>query len=143
MTDATLGIGTFLEYETTIGASPLAFTTLEEVQDIPEVPNTREFVEATHQGSGDSKEYIAGLRDAEQFTVTCNYIPGTGGTHRAAWNMFKDKLVRKWQLRQTTASPEEIFRGDAVVAAVSHAFPLGDKKAFNITLRRTGAWDFV
>lgn len=138
MTDAALGIGTFLEYETVPGASPLAFTTVSEVLDIPEVPHTREFVEATNQSSaGYSREYIAGLIDAEEFTVPCNYLP-QDASQAAIWAMFNAGTARKWRLRESTTSPQVTWTFDAIVAAFNPAFPVGDKKALNVTLRRTG-----
>lgn len=138
MTEATLGIGTLLEYETTIGASPIAFTTVSEVLDIPELPHTREFVEATNQSSlNQTREYIAGLIDAEEFTVQCNYLP-QDNTQEAIWAMFNAGNARSWRVREATTSPEVTWTFDAIVAAFNPAFPVGDKKVLSITLRRTG-----
>lgn len=138
VTDATLGIGTKLEFETAIGASPIAFTTLSEVLDIPELPHTREFVEATNQDSlNQTREYIAGLIDAEEFTVQCNYIPDDA-TQQAAWALFNAGNARLWRVREATASPEVTWTFLAIVASFNPAFPVGDKKVVSITLRRTG-----
>ena len=138
MTEATLGIGTFLEYETVPGASPLAFTKVSEVLDLPELPHTREFVEATNQDSlNQTREYIAGLIDAEEFTVPCNYLP-QNATHAAIWAMFNAGTARKWRVRESTTSPEITWEFDAIVASFNPAFPVGDKKALAVTLRRTG-----
>ena len=138
MTQASLGIGTKLEYETTVGASPIAYTVLSEVLDIPELPHTREFVEATNQDSlNQTREYIAGLIDAEEFTVQCNYIPGDA-SQNAVWAMFNAGDARLWRVREATASPEETWTFLAIVAAYNPAFPVGDKKVLSVTLRRTG-----
>lgn len=138
MTDATLGIGTVLEYETTIGASPVAYTTLAEVLDIPSLTHTREFVEATNQDSvGNFREYIAGLIDAEEVTFECNYLP-QNATHAAVWQQFLDGTARSWRVREATTSPEVTWTFDAIVAAFAPSMPVGEKKMLSITLRRTG-----
>lgn len=138
MTQAALGIGTKLEFETTIGASPIAYTVLAEVLDIPELPHTREFVEATNQDSlNQTREYIAGLIDAEEFTVQCNQI-AQDATQAAVWAMFNTGAARSWRVREATESPEITWTFDAIVAAFNPSFPLGDKKVLSITLRRTG-----
>lgn len=57
------------------GATPTeAFTALEEVTEISGLGETTELIEVTHFGSNGSKEYIAGLADGKEFTVTCNYV---------------------------------------------------------------------
>ena len=106
--------------------------------DIPEVPHTREFVEATNQQSANGyREYIAGLKDAEEFTVPCNYIPGDT-SQEAVWDMYELGTARYWRLRETTTSPEATMTFLAIVAGVSYAYPVADKKVMNVTLRRTG-----
>lgn len=138
MTDAALGIGTKLEYETVPGASPLAFTVLSEVLDIPPLAHTREFVEATNQDSlNETREYIGGLIDAEEVTFECNYL-ANDATQTAVWAMFNDKSVRKWRVREATESPVVTWTFDAIVAAFAPSMPVGDKKVLSITLRRTG-----
>lgn len=140
MTDAVLGIGTKLEYETTIGASPLAFTTVPEVLDIPALAFTREFVEATNQDSpGETREYIGGLIDAEEITIQANYLPNNA-IQQAVYDQFRSKTARVWQVRETTASPEIIWRGEAIVSSYSPNMPVGDKKVLEFNLRRTGNW---
>lgn len=140
MTLATLGIGTKLEYETVIGASPLAYTTVAEVLDIPPLAQTREFVEATNQDSeGQSREYIPGLIDVEEITIECNYL-ANDPTHIAIEAMFQAGTTRKWRVREATESPEVTYTGDAVVSAYNPSMPVGDKKVLSFTLRRSGRW---
>ena len=57
------------------GATPTeVFTALEEVTEISGLGETTELIEVTHFASNGSKEYIAGLADGKEFTVTCNYV---------------------------------------------------------------------
>src|SRR6185369_17059244 len=116
MTQATLGIGTKVAYETTIGASPLAFTDVPEVLDVPDLPFTRVFWDATNQDSGDSKEYIAGLNDAQEMEISANYLP-QNSAQKAILGFFNDRLARKWEIRETTTSPVVTYTGLAIVAA--------------------------
>lgn len=138
MTAAALGIGTKLEYETVIGASPVAYTVLAEVLDIPPLTHTREFVEATNQDSlNETREYLGGLIDAEEVAFECNYL-ANDTTHAAVWAMFNAKTTRKWRVREATESPVITWTFDAIVAAFAPSMPVGDKKVLAITLRRTG-----
>ena len=137
MTQATLGIGTKIRIETTPGASPLAFTEIPEVGDIPPLPHTREFVEATNQDSGNSREYIGGLIDAEEFTFECNYLP-QNAVQDLLWARFKSGVAQEFEIEETTTSPAVELRFTGIIAAVSYAYPVADKKTMSVTIRRTG-----
>lgn len=140
MTAATLGIGTKLQFETTPGASPITWTTVSEMGDLPPLPHTREFVEATNQDSlGFTREYIAGLIDAEEFTVTGNYLP-QDASQIAVWTMSqtKDAGKRQWRVLEETASPAVSWQFEAAVSNFAPGFPVADKKTLAITLRRSG-----
>lgn len=136
-TEAELGIGTQLQYETVVGASPLAFTDVPEVLDIPTLTETREFVEATNQDSGDTREYIAGLNDAEEVTIEMNYLP-----HSAAQNelytRYQARTRCKWRVVEESTSPDITWEFDAFIASHGVSFPTADKKVRTIVLRRTG-----
>lgn len=57
------------------GATPTeVFTALEEVTEISGLGETTELIEVTHFASNGSKEYIAGLADGKEFSVTCNHV---------------------------------------------------------------------
>ena len=73
MTDAFYG---GVDYKIGDGGDPEVFATLEEVTDISGLGEILELIEATHFGSGGSKEYIAGQADGKEVTVTCNHILG-------------------------------------------------------------------
>lgn len=63
-----------LEFQISDNGSPETFAALEEISDVPGIGESLELIEATHFGSGGSKEYIAGLADGQEFTVTCNHV---------------------------------------------------------------------
>ena len=140
-TAASLGIGTKVEYETTPGASPLAFTTVPEVLDLPELPNTRETVETTNQDSQDfTREFIPGLIDPQQFTFECNYLPNNS-IQTAIWDQLKTANGgrRLWRVRETTSSPEITWTFEAFVIDFAVAAPVAGVRTVSITLQRTGA----
>lgn len=139
-TGAMLGIGTKLAYETTIGASPVAFTEVEQVGDFPEISETREFVETTNQDSLQKRrEYIGGLVDVEEVSFEMNKletVDGPGQQNLRA--MLQEVSPRWWRWRETTISPEKVQYVQAFLSKHSVTRPLGDKKVRTITLRMTG-----
>lgn len=138
MTDATLGIGTKFRIETVPGASPLAFTEIPEVLDIPELTESAEFVEATNQDSANfTREYIPGLIDAEEFTIEMNYLPAsTAQTLLRTRQRERVKFIA--QIVETTASPEVTWQFECYISAHSVSAPVAGKKIRSVTVRRTG-----
>lgn len=55
------------------GASPEAFTNIEEVQSLSGLGKTNPLVDVTHHAST-AREYIAGLPDGSELTIECNRI---------------------------------------------------------------------
>lgn len=137
-TGADLGIGTKLAFETTVGASPIAFTEVPQVLDIPDVVESREFVETTNQDSENRRrEYIGGLIDVEEITIPMNYLP-LDANQNALSAMLNEVTPRWWRLRETTVSPEKVQYFQAFVSMHARSYPVADKKQRQITLRRTG-----
>jgi len=137
-TGADLGIGTKLAFETTIGASPVAFTEVPQVLDIPDLTESREFVETTNQDSENRRrEYIGGLVDVEEITLPMNYLP-LDANQNSLRAMLNETTPRWWRLRETTVSPEKVQYFQAFVSMHAVSYPVADKKQRQITLRRTG-----
>lgn len=135
---ASLGIGTLVSYETTPGASPLAFTHVAEVLDIPPIVQSVEFVEATNQDSEDrTREYIPGLVDVEEIAFQANYLPQNSG-HAAILAMPKAGLKRRWRVVESTASPAITYDFEAFVSSASVSMPVAEKKLLEFSLRVTG-----
>lgn len=78
------------------GNSPEAFTTLYEVTSIGDFGETSDLVEVTHMLST-QKEFIHGLADGSEFTVTTNYLYSTS-THAALVTDVRNKTARNFQL---------------------------------------------
>lgn len=139
-TGARLGIGTKLAYETVIGASPRAYTEVEQVGDFPEISETREFVETTNQDSEQKRrEYIGGLVDVEEVEFEMNKLGATDGPGQQNLRaMLNETTPRLWRWRETESSPETTQWVYAYLSKHSVTRPLGDKMVRKITLRMTG-----
>jgi hypothetical protein len=72
-TSAFLGSLTLLQVGN--GLSPQTFTTIGEGVTISPIAQKKDLVEVTHFQST-AKEFIGGLSEGQEITVTCNYIPG-------------------------------------------------------------------
>jgi hypothetical protein len=55
------------------GASPEIFTTIGEVTNIGPLAQKKDLVEVTHMTST-AKEYIGGLTDGQEMSITCNFM---------------------------------------------------------------------
>lgn len=145
MTKAQLGIGTFLQYGDN-ASSPEAFTTLAEALDIS-ISVAREFLDVTNQDSpNESREYIGGLSDVDEFTVECN-LAGNGGTgdaghdpsHDAALAMQEAGGARTWRILESlVGGSNREWRFEAIVSGYSVNFPVAGQKTISFTFRITG-----
>ena len=139
-TGAKLGIGTKIEYETTPGASPVAFTNVPQVLDVPALNRPRESVETTNQDSLNfTREYIPGLQEPPEFTFECNYLPNNAD-QIALDTMFNqaDGGRRQFRIRETTSSPEVTWTFEAFVVNFAPQAPIADRRTVEITIRITG-----
>lgn len=145
-TKAQLGIGTLLQYGDN-AASPESFTTLAEVVgDIP-LAVTREFLDVTNQDSpNQSREYIAGLNDVDEFSIECN-LAGNGGTgdaghhpsHDAALALQEAGGARTWRVLETlVGGGTREWRFEAIVSGYSLNFPVAGQKTISFTFRISG-----
>ena len=54
--------------------SPITFSTIEEVKTMSGLGKTNSLLNATHFGSGNTMEYIAGMADGDEISVTCQRV---------------------------------------------------------------------
>lgn len=95
-------------------ASPEVLTEIEEVLDADGVGEDAPLVDVTNWDSDVGfKEFIAGTFEGDEFTVTCNFVPGTG-THQRALRADKGN-TRSFQLQYRGTSPQQVFSGTAVI----------------------------
>ena len=95
-----------------LGTSPLTYGTIEEATDISGFGAVAELVEVTNFDSGTSKEYIGGLTDGVEFSVTCNDVPTA--TNQAALVALTAGTTIDMRYRKTNVSPIDDFTFQAV-----------------------------
>ncbi len=137
MTSAELGIGTLLQYGDD-SASPESFTTLAEALDIT-ISVAREFLDVTNQDSpNESREYIGGLSDVDEFTVETNLKP-TDVSQAAALGFQESGAARTWRIFESlTGGGTREWRFEAIVSGYSVNTPVAAQKTLSFTFRITG-----
>lgn len=136
MTEARIGWGGKVYLGT--ANTEASLTQLQEVRDCGFPQDETDEAEATHLLSpGRRKEFVAGLIDGGEFTVTINYVPGSttdllltaakeagttrkvrlvipdeSGTGAADWNMVTSGFVKKY-------APDRMAPGDVITATAT------------------------
>lgn len=90
------------------GASPPTYVRYCEVYDISELGAKNDQVEATTFCSGDSKEFIPGLSEGQEFTFSGNYSTDND-TQEDLIDSVEDKLTLPFQLQMGASSPPKKF----------------------------------
>lgn len=136
-TNAELGIGSLLQYGDD-SASPESFTTLDEALDI-QIGTSREQLEVTNQDSpNQAREYIAGLKEDDEFTVECNFLPSST-SQQATIAMQESGAARTWRLFESlTGGGNRDTRFEAIVTAYQISTPVAGQKTISFTFRITG-----
>lgn len=136
MTSAALGYGTKLKMGD--GGSPESFAEIAEIVDGPNDEDSAELVEVTnHQSDGSRREYIGGLIDGGEITLTCNYIP-TNATHNRVTGL-QSKLRQTVNFRLEEPGNPTGYQFAAVVTNLGRAYPVAEAMQFSITLKKSGS----
>jgi hypothetical protein len=118
------------------GATPTeGFDALEEVTEISGLGETTELIEVTHFASGGSKEYIAGLADGKEFSVTCNHVIDAAGQVFAKSNKGETGNI---QIECDNGTATETYDFAAVYMGWELAPSNSDKNAITFTFKISG-----
>jgi hypothetical protein len=90
------------------GASPEVFSKICNVTDLGGLGAQNALVEATNTCSDGSKEYIPGLADGAEFTLTTNYHM-SDEVRGAMMDDVDNKATRHFQVRFENGSPTETY----------------------------------
>ena len=82
------------------GDSPDTYADFPEVIEISGFGQSNELVDATHFGSNGTREYINGLSDGQEFTVTSNRLPDNSVQANAISDVG-NRLVRTYKITET------------------------------------------
>lgn len=117
------------------GAGSEVFTALEEVTEVSGLGEMLELIETTHFGSGGSKEYIAGLADGKEISVTCNHVAGATQQGFAKTNKGETGNI---QVDITDGSTTETYDFAAVYMGWEITPNVSDKNSIAFTFKITG-----
>jgi hypothetical protein len=116
-------------------ADPIVFAEVGEVVE-PMLPKLqRDAVESTHAKSPDRyREFIGGLSNAEEFSITLNYNPGNTA-FPLLLSDFANKLPNDYR---GTLPDTSTWQFSALLVGVGQAIPVGDKMQLELTFKPTG-----
>ena len=81
------------------GDSPDTFSDFPEVIELSGFGQSNDLVEATHFGSNGVREYINGLSDGEEISVTCNRLPDNTVQTNAIADVGS-KIIRTYRITE-------------------------------------------
>lgn len=110
-----------------------SYTNVVEVVDAMPPQYSRDAIEATHHGSPSGyKEYIPGLKDAGEVSLTLNYVPSASDAYLAAFEASSAGQFRITMPNAVTCT----FNG--VITGYSPATPRDDKMTTEIKIKVSG-----
>lgn len=137
-TQAILGFGT--QWQLGDGAPVESFTNIAEPHNINGVGSTYAIHDATHQQSPDFyKEYIPGLKDDDEFSVDCGYIPADA-THDAVtglWAVHNNRIRANMKIIWPF-TPAQTLSFRALVTKLNVDAPLENLLMLKANVKPTG-----
>lgn len=122
------------------GVSPLNYVTLPEGSEISGFGESTPLVDVTHYGST-SREYIGGLADGDEFSITCNRVHASPNYQETLMSTLKG-LTRGMRITETDASvspnTSTIYTFDVVVLGYTINPPVGDRVQITFNFKITG-----
>lgn len=120
------------------GGSPETYADVPEVIEISGFGQTNDLVDVTHFGSDGVREYISGLADGQEFTVTCNRLPDNA----VQASMIADvgsKLTTTYQIVETDGRGNtETFQFAAVALSWGVGPQVDDRATISFSLKISG-----
>jgi hypothetical protein len=133
-TGAKLGYGSLLKRGN--GASPEVFVTIAEMHDIPDLGSEAALVEVTNFDSPlSTREYISGLLDGIQFTVTGNCRLDSQ-TQLDVIADHNNKVLRNYQIHLT--SPQGIWSLSVLTLGWKISVPVAGAMQITFTYKVSG-----
>ena len=120
-------------------SSGTTFTTIPEVTEVSGLSETVELVEVTHFAST-AKEYVAGLADGSEITITCNFLPGNAPQQEMISGTHSGKgTTNNYQFVCTDGTSTDTLTFAAVNIGYEIAPSLDSQNQITYTIKVTGA----
>lgn len=134
-TEAKIGYGVLLKIED--DNSPQSMVTIAEITSINGFEISRDWVDATHSQSTEKwREFIAGLKDAGEFTAEINFVPGSTSIALLLAQFNKD-TPSACEIYIPTATPYK-WAFEAGLSGFGFDAPVDDKMTASMTFKITG-----
>ncbi|MFC4333861.1 phage tail tube protein [Salininema proteolyticum] len=116
-----------------------AFVTIASIADISGPERSREEIEVTAHDSPDQyKEYVKGLKDGGEVTITLNYDPAQS-THRDLDGDFEENALLDYQVVVLPGDADELtIEFSGLCTSLSESYPVDDKMEMEATFRISG-----
>lgn len=115
-----------------------AYNPLPEVTEVSGLAETVELVEVTHFAST-AKEYVAGLSDGSEITITCNLLPGDSDQQEMVNGTSGKGTTNSYKFTCTDGTSTDIYTFNAVNLGYEIAPALDSQNQITFTLKVTGA----
>lgn len=123
----------------TIATSTGILTPLCEVISVSVPSYTANVIDVTNQSSPDNfKEYVIGVRDAGNLTITANYISSSSGHTSIIPTAFANGSKLHWGIVLGGTSSMNCWYGYGYITAYSLKSPLDEAVTFDVGIKVTG-----
>jgi hypothetical protein len=130
-------VGDFVFERQNVTTSPISWQAVPECISISNLGQTNDLIDATHFGSGGSREYIPGLADGSEVSIECNYVQNNAA-QEAFITDVKNKASRNFRVRVTDGSPETVFSFNAACLGWVINPAVDDRNTISFTVKVSG-----
>jgi hypothetical protein len=121
------------------GAEPEVFTKVAYVKDIPLPSSSTDLIDVTdHDSPGGRKEYIGGLIDSDEMTITINW-DAENATHEALEDGLGDLINWEIELNNKLVTKGTTYAFAAVLRSFKPKAPVNGVYEADITLKPSGS----
>jgi predicted secreted protein len=115
------------------------FAVVANVSDLSGPSRAREAIEVTAHDSPDQyREFVKGLKDGGEITLTLNYDPGNA-THQALDDDFEEDALRDYQIIVLPGEADEhTWEFSGLITALSDSYPIDDRMEREATFKVSG-----